>query len=126
MAYMNQERKAQIAPVVKAICKKYGVKASLSVNNYSTLVLNVKSAGIDFFGDYHNSEEAMKWGYIQVNTYWYHDHFDGKSKEFLKEVIEAMNEGNWDRSEIQYDHFDVGWYVNVNIGKWNKPFEFTK
>lgn len=126
MAYMNQELKAKIAPVVKAICKKYGIKASLGVRNHSTLCLNIKSGNLDFIGDYGNSEDAMKYGYIQVNPYWFHDHFTGKSKEFLKEVLEAMNEGNWDRSEIQYDYFDRGWYVDVNVGKWNQPYQFTK
>jgi hypothetical protein len=102
MAYMNQERKSKIAPVVKAICKKYGVKASLSVRNHMTLCLTIKSGNIDFVGDYHDSEE------------------------FLKEVLTAMNEGNHDRSEIQYDYFDVGWYVDVNVGRWNESYQFTK
>jgi hypothetical protein len=61
-----------------------------------------------------------------VNPYWFHDHFDGKSKEFLKEVLAAMNEGNHDRSDIQTDYFDVGWYVDVNVGKWDQSYQFTK
>ncbi|CAB4133552.1 hypothetical protein UFOVP257_274 [uncultured Caudovirales phage] len=126
MAYMNQERKSKIAPVVKAICKKYGVKASLSVRNHMTLCLNIKSGNIDFVGDYHDSEDAMKFGYIQVNPYWYGDHFNGKSKEFLKEVLVAMNEGNHDNSNSMIDYFDVGWYVDVNVGKWNESYQFTK
>lgn len=121
MAYMSQEKKAKIAPLIKAICKKYGVKASLAVRNHSTLVLNVKSGKVDFMKDYGNEESARQFG-IQVNPYWYHDHFDGKSKKFLGEVIAAMNDGNHDRSDAQVDYFDVGWYVDVNIGKWNKPY----
>jgi hypothetical protein len=39
MAYMNQERKARIAPVVKDILKKYHIKGSLSVRNHMVLVL---------------------------------------------------------------------------------------
>jgi hypothetical protein len=31
--------------------------------------------------------------------------------------------GNHDRSDIQSDYFDVGWYVDVNIGSWNRPYE---
>lgn len=125
MAYMNQERKAQIAPVVKAICKKYGIKASLSVRHHSTLCLNIKSGNVDFVGDYHDAEDAMKFGYIQVNPYWYRDHFDGESKEFLTEVITAMNEGNHDNSNAMIDYFDVGWYIDVNVGKWNESYRFT-
>jgi len=125
MAYVSQELKSKLAPQIKAICKKYGVKASLAVRNHSTLALNIKSGKIDFISDYGNSDDARKFG-IQVNPYWYKDHFTGKSKAFLSEVIPAMNDGNWDKSEIQYDYFNVGWYSDVNIGKWNKPYELTK
>ena len=121
MAYMSQEKKAKIAPLIKAICKKYGVKASLAVRNHSTLVLNVKSGKVDFMKDYGNEESARQFG-IQVNPYWYHEHFTGKSKKFLGEVLAAMNAGNHDRSDAQVDYFDVGWYVDVNIGQWNKPY----
>jgi hypothetical protein len=121
MAYMSQEKKAKIAPVIKAICKKYGVKASLAVNNHSTLVLNVKSGSIDFIKDYGDEESAAKFG-IQVNPYHYKSHFTGKSVKFLSEVIPAMNAGNHDNSDAMIDYFDVGWYVDVNIGKWNKPY----
>lgn len=122
MAYMNQEKKAKIAPAVKAICAKYGVKATLSVRHYSTLVLNIKSGKIDFFKDAADD----RGGYTQVNTYWYHEHFTGKAKEFLGKVIAAMNVGNHDNSDAQVDYFDVGWYVNVNVGKWDKPYELTE
>jgi hypothetical protein len=126
MAYMSQEKKAKIAPVIKAICKKYGVKASLAVNNHSTLVLNVKSGSIDFINDFgFGSEDAKQFG-IQVNPYHYKSHFTGKSVKFLSEVIPAMNTGNHDRSDAMIDYFDVGWYVDVNIGKWNKPYVLEK
>ena len=126
MAYMSQEKKAKIAPAVKAICKRYGVKASLAVRNHSTLVLNIKSGKIDFINDYGSTPEARadaeKFG-IQVNPYHYKSHFGGEAYHFLSEVIPAMNDGNHDRSDIQTDYFDVGWYIDVNIGRWNKKYE---
>ena len=141
MAYMSQEKKAQIAPVVKAILKKYNVKGSLSVRNHSTLVLNVKSGAIDFVQNFIQTDANVVHGkkmsedqidYIRknqsvdVNPYWYHEHFDGVAKKFLKEILTAMNDGNWDKSDIQTDYFNVGWYVDVNIGRWNKPYVLTK
>lgn len=129
MAYMSQERKAALAPAIKAICKKYGVKASLAVYNHSSLVLNIKSGPIDFIGNYNstvgNRYQQCESKYMQVNPYWYHDHFDGAALAFLKEVIPAMNVGNHDRSDIQSDYFDVGWYTDVNVGRWNKPYLLT-
>lgn len=121
MAYMSQEKKAKIAPVIKSILKKYKVKGTLAVRNHSTLVLNLKSGSIDFIGQFKDKEGAAKFG-IQVNPYWYKDHFTGEAKKFLSEVIPAMNSGNHDNSDIQSDYFDVGWYVDVNVGQWNKPY----
>ena len=135
MAYMNQERKAEIAPVVKAICKKYGVKASLAVRHHSTLVLNIKSGKIDFVENYikgnphkmtdEAANRVRKGGNIDVNPYWYQEHFTGTALNFMKEVFAAMNKGNHDRSDIQTDYFDVGWYVDVNVGRWDKPYELV-
>jgi hypothetical protein len=140
MAYMNQERKAKLAPAIKALFKRYGIKASIAVRHNSTLVVNIKSGAIDLIGNYienlktrnynkfdPNNIEAIKRikeaGNIDVNPYWYHEHFTGEAQKFLSGLFLAMNTGNHDRSDIQADYFDVGWYVDVNIGKWNKPYE---
>jgi len=126
MAYMSQEHKAKLAPTIKAICKKYGVKASLSVRNHSTLVLTVKQGTIDFYADYGNPEGARQFG-IQVNPYWYQDHFVGRSKEFLSEVIPAMYGPDYfDESDAQVDYFHCSHYIDVDIGKWNKPYALVK
>lgn len=137
MAYMSQENKAGKASAIKAICKRYGVKASLAVRHHSTLVLNVAAGPIDFIGNY-NSMEASRnaakpdhmrnraSSSLDVNTHWYHEHFCGDGLAFLTEVIEALNVGNYDKSDIQTDYFNVGWYIDVNIGRWNKPYKCTR
>jgi hypothetical protein len=126
MAYVSQDLKAKLAPTIKAICKKHGVKGSIAVRNHMTLVLNVKSGKIDFIGNTNrvcgDRRHTPAKGCIDVNTYWYKEHFDGDALAFLQEVIPAMNNGNHDRSDIQSDYFDVGWYIDVNVGKWNKPY----
>ena len=137
MAYVSQELKAKLSPAIKLVCKKFGVKASLAVRNHSTLVLNVKSGPIDFIGNLNKvcsvAPGADRYGpyraavgSIDVNPYHYRDHFDGKALAFLSAILPAMNTGNHDNSDIQSDYFDVGWYVDVNIGAWNKPYLLTK
>ncbi len=116
MAYMSQDRKASLAPAIKAILKKYGMKGSLSVSNHSGLTLTLSEGKIDF-GDK---------DYWQVNTYHIGSHWNGVAQKFLTEVVAAMNVGNHDRSDISTDYFDVGWYVYVNIGKWNKPYKLAR
>lgn len=132
MAYMSQEKKAKIAPVVKKILTKYKLKGSLSVNNHSTLVLTIKSGKIDFIKNYNDAiaardpsdvqRIAKADSSLQVNPYWYDEHFTGKAHSALKELFTAMNDGNHDHSDIMTDYFNVGWYVDVNVGRWNKPY----
>ena len=132
MAYVSQERKAQLAPSIKAICKKYGIKATIAVRHHSTLVVNIKQGKIDFIGNYNEVNAARPrpehlpfqpaTKSIDVNPYWYHEHFSGDALAFLSELIPAMNAGNHDRSDPQTDYFDVGWYIDVNIGRWDKPY----
>jgi hypothetical protein len=116
MAYMSQEHKAKLAPTIKTICKKYNIKASLSVHNHSTLVLTVKQGDIDFGDDR-----------IQVNPYWYHEHFTGRAKDFLSEIVPAMYGPDYfDHSDAQTDYFHCSHYISVNIGKWNAPYALVK
>ena len=135
MAYVSQDRKAKLAPAIKAVLKKHGVKGTLAVRNHSTLVLNIKSGSIDFIENFIKTDDtarqrmsAEQVAYIRknqsldVNVYWYKEHFSGQALKFLSEVIPAMNNGNHDNSDIQTDYFDVGWYIDVNIGRWNKPY----
>lgn len=114
MAYMNQEKKKELAPNIKAICKKYGVKATLAVHNYSTLVLNVKESSINF--------DLKGRNHIQ----FHHDNHNetGEASSFLNEVMAAMMNGNHNNSDAMIDYFDVGWYIEVNIGNWDKPYIF--
>jgi hypothetical protein len=122
MAYMNQEKKKVIASKLKPVLKKYGVKGTLSVRNHSSIVLNVKAGKIDFFEDYGDREDAKKFG-IQVNPYWFHDHFEGKSKQFLTEAFDALKSaGYYDNSDASIDYFDTAYYYDINIGNWKKPY----
>lgn len=121
MAYMNQEKKAKIAAVLKPILKKYNVKGSLRVRNHMAICLTITQGPIDFVKD-SNAQD----GYIQVNPYWYQDHFSGKAKEFLSEVIPAMYSADYyDNSDAMVDYFDTAYYVDVNIGKWNQDYKLV-
>ena len=142
MAYMSQERKAQRAPVIKAILKRYGVKGTLAVRNHSTLVLNIKSGKIDFVGNYIKTDAAkpharkmsqdqidylVKNRSLDVNPYWFQEHYSGKAKSFLTEVFAALKGDDYfDETDAQIDYFHTSHYCDVNIGQWNKPYELTK
>ena len=134
MAYMNQERKAKITKMLKPILAKYKVKGSLSVRNHSTIVLTLKSGSIDFIGnsnkvcgnDFYQVQRGFKpttTGYDQVNPYWFQDHYDGDAKAFLTEAFKALKSADWyDESNAMIDYFNIAYYVDINIGKWDRPY----
>ncbi len=127
MAYMSQEKKKELAPKIKAVMKKYGLKGSIGVNNHSALVIKIKSGKIDFFGNYINSK-GEGWSenqphHYDVNQYHFAKNYTGDALNAISELLEAANDGNWDRSDSQSDYFDIGWYVYLSIGTWDKPYE---
>lgn len=127
MAYMNQAKKKLLAPQIDAVLKKYGVKGTLSVRNHSTLVLTAYSGKVDFLADWADDLRPRNdVSYIQVNPYYTDRDFNGNSRQFFSDMLAAMNDGNHDHSDVQSDYFDVGWYVDINIGKWDSPYQVMK
>jgi hypothetical protein len=135
MAHVSQETKAKLAPTIKAILKKYKLKGSLSVRNHSSLVLNIKSGSIDFIKSFdsvrdqrpeYNGEKLIRTHNIQVNPYWYHEHFTGEALAFLTEMVPAMKGPDFfDHSDMQTDYFHCSHYFDINVGQWNKPYELV-
>ena len=128
MAYMSQEKKKELAPKIKAVLKKYGVKGSISVSHHSNLVVRLKEGKVDLYGEYLNGDNwCGSHGSDSVNTYHLDSHFTGKSLVFLKELHAAMMDGNWDKSDVMTDYFNVGWYTDIVLGKRmdGKPYVYT-
>lgn len=124
MAYMDQAKKAKIAEALRAVMPA-SFKYSLSVRNHSTLCLTIRSAPVDILGAIAYSEKVTHFG---INVYHVERQFKpyGLGMEcaaLFGRIRDAMNTGNHDRSDVMTDYFDVGHYIEINIGAWNKPFE---
>lgn len=115
MAYFSQEMKQKIAPKMKALLKQYGMKGSLSVSNHTQVVLTLKSGPIDFSPN------------KGVNIYWIQEHYQGVAQEFLLKAKEVLRSADWfDKSDASIDYFHTAYYIDIRIGKWNKPYELTR
>ena len=117
MAYVSQEMKKSLAPTIKAILKKYSVKGSISVQNHSTLVVNLKEGAIDFIAQ--NT-------HYQVNEYHIESQWAGVAQTFLLELLEAMKGPTYfNEDDAMTDYFHRSHYTSINVGKWNKQYEVT-
>lgn len=134
MAYVSNELKAKLAPAIKAVLKKYGMNGTVSGANSSTLHVTLKSGKLDVIGNWYDankdSPQFTRYGeypkpeYLDVNTYWIDDHYTGTVRDFLNELVAAMKGDVWfDKSDIQSDYFHTAYYLDIDVGKWNKPYQ---
>lgn len=135
MAYIDQDKKAELAVGIKAVLKKYGMRGTISIRHHMALVVTVKSGSLDIIGnwyetgikngDFDNNKEKPT--SLDVNYYYIEEHYTGLVKDFLLELKGAMLGCGWyDNSDIMSDYFDTAWYIDINIGKWDKPYEFER
>ena len=117
MAYVSKETKKELAPAIKKVLAEYGVKGTIKVNNYSTLVVTLRKVPAGLFTD-----EEIANG--DVNVYHIERFYEGTAKKFLTKLLAAMKGDKWyDRTDAMIDYFDTAWYNDIKIGEWNKPVE---
>ena len=127
MAFISQDKKKELAPKIKQVLKKHGVKGTISISHHSNLVVRLKEGKIDLYGEKTSPNWCGSHGSDSVNTYWINDQHTGQSRVFLNELKAAMNDGNWDKSDTMTDYFNVGWYSDIIVGNnsANKPYVYT-
>ena len=143
MAWVQKEVIAKVRESLKALNKEYGMKTSVSGVNSSSLKVRIVSGKIDFVQNrldmlendnrYTEEEKANHRLYltkfnsgIQVNHYWLDTSFSGVALEYLEKLKAIMQFDHWDKSDIQSDYFHCAFYMNIDIGKWDKPYVVTK
>jgi len=116
MAFVSKELKATVHAKLKTIIPKTW-KWSLAVRNHSQLVLTVSKAPVDLV--------ALNNGRNELNVYHFVEHLakaPAEIKTLIIDIIAALNTDNYNRSDYMSDYFDVGHYISLQFGKWDKPF----
>lgn len=127
MAYMNQEKKAKIAAALKRVIPA-GWKYSLAVRHGSTIVCTISEAPFDLLKAFRASEyrDPESITHADVNVYHVRRAFEDECvADVMEAIVAALNTDNHDRSDVQTDYFDVGHYVDLQIGRWDKPFRYV-
>ena len=123
MAYVSQEKKKQLAPGIKAVLKKYGMKGTIAVQHHSGLVCNIKSGKLDILGALEGGNQFDR-DYLQVNPYWIGENYNcPKVVAFLSELKAALEGPDFFcNDDIMTDYFHRSHYVYINVGKFGKPY----
>ena len=138
MAYISTD---EVKAVRVALKERFKNKLKFSVRreHYSSLNVSIISGEINFFDgsldrkDSWNKEApSHKFdGYEQINEYYPENY--GKHSELFKNIVEIMKTAPanvkggrawYDNSDAMTDYFDTAYYTHINVGKWDKPYEF--
>ena len=134
MAYISTPEVKEKREKLKAQFPKF--RFSVRRDNMSSIEVAILSGPlelpygvIDHYKNPHEIGQCSGKG-DSVNQYWYKDHYKADYHihnvlwlGVLEKMLEIINEGNWDESDAQTDYFNCGFYANLQIGKWNKPYE---
>jgi hypothetical protein len=135
MAHVSQDKKKELSTGIKAVLKKYNMKGSISVKHHSTLVVTLKSGSLDIITNWYETGkgsrsaymnghmETEKPTYLQVNEYWIDQNYSSDVKDFLNELHDAMKGPDFfNNDDIQSDYFHRSHYVDIRVGRWDKPY----
>jgi hypothetical protein len=135
MAHVSQEVITKARTALKALNKEYGVKSTLSGKGSSRLCLTIAEGKIDFISNYCenvNLRDVDQLNWIQreqnvsVNHYYLEDAFTGIALEYLEKAKAIMYADHFDHSDVQSDYFHCAYYVDMRVGRWNKPYKLVK
>lgn len=137
MAYVYEEVITKARAALKVLNKQYGVKSTLSGKGTSRIKLTISSGSIDFIVNYCENilqkntlrdvtdvvAYVKKTDNIQVNQYYLDSSFSSTALEYLEKAKAIMYADHWDESDVMTDYFHCAFYVSIDIGSWNKPYE---
>lgn len=111
MAYIDAKSTKMIRTALRKEFPEF--KLSLRNKDHRSIHLRIEKGPTDFGLGNH----------AQIN-HFYPEHYD--DSHILSRMIEIMNTAgereNFDKSNAQIDYFCVGYYINVSLGSWDKPF----
>ena len=139
MPYVDQSVIDDVRAELKALNKKYGMKATASGKGTSSLTITISAGPLDFLNQMKAYYAARQYlgqsDYVTdlkeltgvgFNHYHDEDKYTGKEQEYLKEIKRIVYKHHWNDSDVMTDYFSCSYYIHVKFGKWNKSYNCTK
>lgn len=114
MAYVSKELVSKVREALKREFPKF--KFLVSGTGQGTLNVVIKSGPIRFIDDVGRTR-------TNINHYHLGNYYNA---DILQKIIEVCNRDNYDNSQPEYDYFDVGYYLSIHQGRWDKPYVVTE
>lgn len=117
MAYITSERVAEIRKELKNKFPSW--KLSVTRQHYSVVKVVILKSDIDLTHLLHGHK------YLRTDVFNVGDTFGTpEATAALQGIHTITNKDNYNNSDSQSDYFDVGFYVTISIGDFEKPYVF--
>lgn len=123
MAYITTSEVKQIREALK---KEFpNIKFSITREHGMSVSVSIVKSNIDF------TDEVLTDGMTHVSINHYHvDKNYPKHKDLFNKIINIIRTGSdrkwYNNSDAMTDYFDTAFYFDLNVGKWDKPYELVK
>ena len=124
MAYISSEKVKEIRNSLKK--ELPNLKFSVRTENYSKVIITVKSGDVDFFSEY-KTESRGYFTSWHINSDSVINDFTGSAKETIKKISKiAYSQGWYDESDSMTDYFNTAYYVVFNIGEMDNFYALNQ
>ena len=139
MAYISTDDVKHIRNELKKELPQY--KFSVVRDHHSSVTISLMKGpafkDYEYFDRYNNVTKTANLSdgeHHQINQFHLEDFYGKENAEILSKIdtisrtAPAKNGGKvwYNDSDIQTDYFDIAYYVHINVGKWNKPYEIVE
>ena len=136
MAYISVEDVKMIRNALKKEMPQY--KFSVVRDHHSSVTIAIMKgpafAEFEYFDRYtHEYKKGTLGdnnGYDQINTYHTGDFYGKENAAIFDKIVKiAKTAGDkkwYDDSDAMTDYFDTAYYVHLNVGKFEKPYEVVE
>lgn len=120
MAYVTTTQVKQTREALKIAFPDFKFMVRKGNGGSSSINVSIMSGPIDF-GDPNGGRT--------VNPYHAGAHYEPHCVPFLEAVIKVIKYGSerqyYDNSDPMTDYFDTAFYLDVEMGRWQKPYQKT-
>jgi hypothetical protein len=124
MAYINAAETSAIRTELKNRFPSF--KFSVTTRHHSSIHVDILEADVDFLKGLDVPNKSVNYFHVKPED------FNGNG-QILLDIINIMNgnfkgaiKQNFDKSEPMIDYFHVVYYINLEIGNWEKPFIYKE
>lgn len=118
--YSSSMSMDDLTKIIREYCRGHypDCKFSVTRKHYDSITVALMEAPFEAIDPEKVGEYEIEHQHIQS-----YKQATSEAREILRDIERFGESYNYDHSDVMRDYFDRGFYLWVEIGKWNKPFK---